>query len=111
MKHTSKLGLAIIGLVLSSTAFAGELHEKKGKRHGPPPVAIEACVAAVDGDACSFEGRHGDALSGQCATDKEEVLACRPEGTQQFTSEFSDESATERSFAKFNDKWFFIYLS
>ncbi len=75
MKHTSKLGLAIIGLVLSSTTFAGELHEGKGKRHGPPPVAIEACAAAVDGDACSFEGRQGDALSGQCATDKEEILA------------------------------------
>jgi hypothetical protein len=67
-------------IFLASTAVAEDTNEKQHKRHGPPPVAIDACVAAIDGDQCSFDGRHGDTLSGQCATSREDVLACRPEG-------------------------------
>lgn len=58
---------------------AAESLEKKGKRHEPPPVAIEACAAAVEGDSCSFEGRHNDTLTGHCGTGREEALACRPD--------------------------------
>ena len=67
-------------IILASTAVAEDTNEKQHKRHGPPQVAIDACVAAIDGDQCSFDSRHGDTLSGQCATSREEVLACRPEG-------------------------------
>ena len=46
----------------------------------PPPEAIDACVDAVEGDACSFEGRAGETVGGECWRPTSEVpLACRPD--------------------------------
>ena len=62
--------------------FAQEDGERRGERRGPPPEALEACTAAVEGDACSFTGRRGEDLQGMCAVTREESLACRPEGVR-----------------------------
>ena len=70
---------AVVAVLAASVSYADDEREQKPDRRGPPPVAIEACAAAVDGDACSFEGRRGDALQGECVTDREEILACRPD--------------------------------
>ncbi len=80
MKTVVKTAAVALALVVAGPVFAENANDKKQERRGPPLVAIEACAAAVDGDSCSFEGRRGEALSGQCVTDREEVLACRPEG-------------------------------
>ncbi len=46
---------------------------------GPPPIAIEACAGAAEGDDCAFNGRYGEQVSGNC-TKLGEALACRPAG-------------------------------
>ena len=81
--HTYRLvipaTLAIAGVLL----FAGEAaaDDSSGKqRRGPPPVALEACSAAVEGDPCSFEGRRGTTLDGTCESREDKPLACRPDG-------------------------------
>lgn len=51
-----------------------------GKRGKPPQVALDACANAAEGNACSFEGRRGDTLSGSCAIARSGDLACLPEG-------------------------------
>lgn len=79
MKAIGGCGLALLALSFTVIAYSQEGDQPKRERRGPPPVAIEACTALVDGDMCSFEGRRGDAISGICAIDREEVLACRPE--------------------------------
>ncbi|MGB5247486.1 MAG: hypothetical protein WBM54_12265 [Woeseia sp.] len=55
--------------------------ERDGRRGGPPPEAFEACTAKVEGDACSFTGRRGDA-EGTCIVPPrgEESLVCAPAG-------------------------------
>ncbi len=50
------------------------------ERRGPPRVAVEACANAVQGDACTFEGRRGESLQGTCWAPQDKPLACRPEG-------------------------------
>ncbi len=49
------------------------------QRRGPPAVALEACSAAIEGDACSFASREGTQLQGSCAAHGDKPLACRPE--------------------------------
>lgn len=53
--------------------------ERDGRRGGPPPEAFEACAEKVEGDACSFSGRRGDA-EGSCIVPPrgEEGLVCTP---------------------------------
>ncbi len=80
MQALEKIIPIALVIFLASPAVAEDVEENKHKRRGPPAVAIEACVAAVDGDACSFESRHGDSLSGECFTAREQELVCRPEG-------------------------------
>ncbi|MEL7447867.1 MAG: hypothetical protein AAFN78_01580 [Pseudomonadota bacterium] len=53
---------------------------REGERRGPPRVAVEACASAVQGDACSFEGRRGESLQGTCWAPQDKPLACKPEG-------------------------------
>lgn len=79
MYSLAKPGLTLAALFFVATAQSQEGDHPKGERRGPPPVAIEACVAAVDGDVCSFAGRRGDALSGVCVIGRNDVLACQPE--------------------------------
>ena len=45
----------------------------------PPPEAIDSCADKSSGDACSFEGREGETLSGTCFSPSSDLpLACRP---------------------------------
>jgi hypothetical protein len=79
--HTlEKIVPMALAVFVVSTAVADTAEEGKHKRRGPPAVAFEACAAAIDGDACAFDGRHGDALSGICLTGREQELVCRPDG-------------------------------
>ena len=67
-------------LLAFSPALAGEGNdgEQRDKRRGPPAEALEACAAAVEGDACSFQGRRGETREGTCEAPAEKPLACRP---------------------------------
>ena len=80
MKLATRSAALMLALVFAGPAAAEDANDRKEERRGPPPVAIEACAAADDGDSCSFEGRRGETLSGKCVTDREEVMACRPDG-------------------------------
>lgn len=76
------LRAAVAGLLVAATSFplaAAEGDERRGHR-GPPPEALEACAAQIEGDACSFEGRRGESLQGVCFVPRDGELACRPEG-------------------------------
>ena len=70
--------LIISGLfmLLAGSANAAE----RGERRGAPPEALSACQNFNAGDACTFSGRRGDSVSGQCITTPDEQLACAPEG-------------------------------
>ena len=73
--------------LIATTLFAAAAHaeteqdddDRRGHR-GPPPVALEACASAVQGDPCTFEGRRGETLEGTCEAPDDKPLACRPEG-------------------------------
>ncbi len=54
-----------------------ESDERRPPRQ-PPAIAIEACDGLTEGAACSFEGRRGETVEGQCAT-LGDVLACKPD--------------------------------
>ena len=69
-------------IFLASPAVAEDVEDKQYERRGPPVAAIEACVATIDGDACSFKSRRGDSLSGVCFTTREQKLVCRPDGAR-----------------------------
>jgi len=85
---------ASLFLAFAMPAFAeGEDGEgKRRRRHRPPGVAIEACSASADQDACSFEGRRGGTLSGTCETMREQ-LVCVPEGHRARRAEREEEGA------------------
>lgn len=54
---------------------------QRGGRRGPPEEAISACRGLSQGSSCTFVGRRGEDLSGQCVSPPNlEPLACRPEG-------------------------------
>ncbi|MBT8440895.1 MAG: hypothetical protein KJO76_00805 [Gammaproteobacteria bacterium] len=83
--YLNKLALiAMLTLVGSNAAYAesddsGYGNQRQGRR-GPPPQALEACEALVEGDPCSFTGRNEEQLNGSCFSPREDILACRPEG-------------------------------
>ncbi|QIZ77600.1 hypothetical protein [Ferrimonas lipolytica] len=71
---------ALIGLMLSTINVATA--RDGGPRNGPPEEALQACVELSEGDSCSFEGRRGEAIEGQCIVIKQEDndgLACKPD--------------------------------
>jgi hypothetical protein len=75
--------IALIATVLvAAVAYAEPDEDTKPNRghRGPPEAALEVCSSSVQGDPCSFEGRRGDSLSGNCEAHDDEALACRPEG-------------------------------
>jgi len=82
MKRIS-CALLVTALLFSFSASAepneNDGDQRRGKRRGPPAVALEACSGSADQEACSFEGRRGDQLSGTCEV-KREQLVCVPEG-------------------------------
>lgn len=80
-KHKkSAIVSALLGLLLITSASL--VMAQPPGRGGPPPEAIEACDNAAEGDACSFEGRRGDVISGACVVPPrgEASLLCMPEG-------------------------------
>ena len=69
--------------------------ERGGGRGGPPQEAFDACVGKVEGDACAFSGRRGDA-EGTCIAPPrgdEDVLACAPERGQRGRGPRDDQEA------------------
>lgn len=53
---------------------------ERGGRRGPPPEALQACAEASQGQACSFAGRQGEAVTGTCEIPRGDELVCFPEG-------------------------------
>lgn len=84
MRTTHLHNLALIALltVVGATVACAEPDDSGygNQRRGPPPQALEACEALVEGDPCSFTGRNEEQLSGNCFSPREDILACRPEG-------------------------------
>ena len=72
-------------LFFASMVFASQSCAASGDRgrpHGPPPEAIEACAELSEGDACSFTGRRDDDVKGTCIVSPrgDEGFVCAPEG-------------------------------
>ena len=84
MHNLSKSGIAMLAFVYAGFAIADDSgtseDEPKRERRGPPPVALEACAAAIEGDSCGFENRRGVNIEGTCTVTRKEELACRPAG-------------------------------
>jgi hypothetical protein len=84
MLHTQVIRSITLGVVLvacvSAATVSAECDQQVGKKRGPPPQAIEACVDSEEGAACSFAGRRGD-VTGSCIVPPrdEEMLICAPE--------------------------------
>ena len=78
-----KAAALCLGLSLFSTLSIAQSRgdSDSRERRGPPPQALEACNSLAEGDACSFEGRRGQA-SGSCIVvpTEETALACKPSG-------------------------------
>ena len=87
MRHTRLQQLILIGTItlLGTMATHADSDEpgygkQQNARRGPPPQALEACEALVEGDPCSFTGRYDEELNGTCFSPRDDILACRPEG-------------------------------
>ena len=65
-------------ILLLAAAVAAEI--AMARPPGPPPEAVEACANQTEGAQCSFSGRRGDELTGQCSTTPKGEMACMPEG-------------------------------
>lgn len=75
------LGIMVM-FICGSVAFAqrgGGRGGGQGRGQGAPQEAIDACSSKSVGDSCSFSGRNGDAVSGTCIEDGDDI-ACAPEG-------------------------------
>ncbi len=70
----------IVSLLLSFMAQPGA-DRPGGERPGHPPrEAVDACEDLEAGEACAFEGRDQENVTGTCFTpDEEKPLACRPD--------------------------------
>lgn len=83
MKSVVATSALVCLAMLASTAFAADDEGQKRMKRMPPEVAFEACSAAVEGDACSFQGRNDHTLTGTCINPPVEELAgtlvCRPD--------------------------------
>lgn len=75
--HSILLALMIVGLSSTVNAQSGPEqgnYQQQGRQgggghhQGPPPEAIAACKGKPSNAACSFKGRQGEQLSGQCFT-------------------------------------------
>jgi hypothetical protein len=70
----------VMCLTLATTTSQGVAGDRPDGRRGPPPQAIEACANLSEGDACTFDGRNDEELTGVCFAPSEAELACKPEG-------------------------------
>ena len=89
MRHTHLHPLTLVATIALLVAAAAHAEpdesgygQQRHARRGPPPQALEACEALVEGDACAFTGRNDEQLNGTCFSPRDEILACRPEGHQ-----------------------------
>lgn len=89
LQRTTVAALLVAAFSAPLTAVGDDEH--RGRR-GPPPEALEACAAHVEGDACTFEGRRGEDLQGVCFVPREGELACRPEGAPPPRQRSADEA-------------------
>ncbi|MDX2169732.1 MAG: hypothetical protein SF182_21865 [Deltaproteobacteria bacterium] len=69
----------ILAVTLIATAAAAQPSgpPPQGRRHGPPPIALQACEGLAEGDACTFTGRYGERIAGSCTAFGEQI-ACLP---------------------------------
>jgi hypothetical protein len=69
----------LVSTLMAIPALAGADDAPDGgeHHHHPPPQAFAACKDKKDGDACSFEGRHGE-VSGTCHQGRSGDLVCMP---------------------------------
>lgn len=81
--YRSLIALTAVTFISGATYAQSDQESKpRGEHRGPPPVAFEACSNLVQGDPCSFEGKHDDTVQGNCDTPPEQTaLACKPEGS------------------------------
>lgn len=87
-----RTAVATLLIAAFSTTLAEEGDDERRGRRGPPPQALEACAAQVEGDACTFEGRRGEDLQGVCVVPRDGELACRPEGPPPHRQRPADEA-------------------
>lgn len=89
---TAFVGLLAFGAAFAQSSSADQPPAQgyEGHHHWPPQQAIAACKDKSASAACSFTGRNGDTVTGQCAVphkradkdgDSETAppLACRPD--------------------------------
>ena len=83
MRHA--IAFVLLNALLASAALADDDGDRSqgGERRGPPEAALAACSAAVQGDPCSFQGRHEESLDGTCEAPEGKPLACRPSDAPQ----------------------------
>jgi len=82
LKASTHVFLGLIFLSFAAVAQqSGEDSDQRPGRRGPPPESIQACSNSSEAESCSFEGRHGDEMAGQCVAMRDsDELHCRPEG-------------------------------
>lgn len=74
--------ILVSGLLLLATSSVMAQSSDREQRRGPPPEAIKACASAQSGDSCSFDGRRGEQLEGNCGVPEqaqEQSLICMPD--------------------------------
>ena len=72
--------IAVVFVAGAAHAQSDERNESRRDHQGPPEAALQACSNSLQGDPCSFAGRHGDPVEGSCEAPDDRPLACRPEG-------------------------------
>jgi len=68
-------------LCLAAPFAQAEPDSQRGRRHGPPPQAIDACRDQTENSACEFTGRRGKIVEGNCISPPrlDAELVCAPE--------------------------------
>lgn len=77
----STLALAC-ALCMAAPFAQAQPDSQGGRRHGPPPEAIDACIDRTENAACEFNGRRGETVEGTCISPpgRDDGLVCAPEG-------------------------------
>ncbi|NNF16936.1 MAG: hypothetical protein HKN70_09325 [Gammaproteobacteria bacterium] len=81
ISRLNRIGWALALSFCIAVPLATANSQERGKgRGGPPQEAFAVCADKVEGDACSFSGRRGDA-AGTCIVPPRgnESLVCAPE--------------------------------
>ena len=106
MKKLSSFICAAILCASAIPALAASSEDNQqhsGKRHMPPPEAIEACKGLSEKDTCQFNGRNNELMSGVCDTprhaaensNESPTLVCRPKRGNHDKTPPEDKSSTQ----------------